>query len=132
MHPTQIEQAVDLANQMIRRHHLIQIKGIKELALSVFPSTHHVPSPMMPASTERNHCSSINSIGVLQHNRSNSGHQSVCVILVNAIPVLKGAGNEPKTPAIAMICICIWCGQKKWDSYAISASWTKVRAKRNL
>jgi hypothetical protein len=46
---------------------------------------------------------------------SNNGQQSVWAILVNAIPVLKGAGKKPKTPAIAMSCICIWCGQEKWD-----------------
>jgi len=49
VHPTQIEQAVDLPDQMIRRHHLVEIKRIKELALTVLPPTHHAPLPLMPA-----------------------------------------------------------------------------------
>ena len=45
VHPTQVENAVDLSNQMIWRHHLVQIKRIKELTLSAFPPTHHEPLP---------------------------------------------------------------------------------------
>jgi hypothetical protein len=45
VHPTQIENAIDLSNQMIRRHHLIQIERIKELTLPDFPPTHHEPLP---------------------------------------------------------------------------------------
>jgi hypothetical protein len=43
MDPTQVENAVDLPNQMIGGHHPVQIKRIKELTLSAFPSTHHDP-----------------------------------------------------------------------------------------
>jgi hypothetical protein len=50
VHPTEIENAVDLAHQMIGRYHRIEIKGIKELALSAFPPTHHPPLPPMPVS----------------------------------------------------------------------------------
>src|SRR5712671_5920942 len=35
---------------MIGRHHFVKIKGIKELALSVFPPTHHAPLPPIPVS----------------------------------------------------------------------------------
>ena len=35
VHPTQIENGVDLAHHMVRRHHLIEIKAIKELTLTV-------------------------------------------------------------------------------------------------
>jgi hypothetical protein len=48
-HPTKIENAVDLAHQMIGWHHLVEIKRIKELALSAFPPTHHEPLPLMPS-----------------------------------------------------------------------------------
>ncbi|MEH2520824.1 hypothetical protein V1279_006417 [Bradyrhizobium sp. AZCC 1610] len=34
MHPAQVEQTVDLPYQVIRRHDLVEIKGIKELALT--------------------------------------------------------------------------------------------------
>jgi hypothetical protein len=40
---------------MIGWHHLIEIKRIKELALSAFPPPHHEPLPLMPVSTQRNH-----------------------------------------------------------------------------
>src|SRR5262249_32569284 len=55
-------------------HHLVEIKRIKELTLPVFPSTHHAPLPQMSALKERNHGSRVVSIGVLQHNRRQSGH----------------------------------------------------------
>jgi hypothetical protein len=35
VHPTEVENAVDLADQVVGWHHLVEIKGIKELALSV-------------------------------------------------------------------------------------------------
>ena len=34
VHPAQVEQAVDLPYQVIRRHDPVQIKGVKELALT--------------------------------------------------------------------------------------------------
>jgi hypothetical protein len=34
MYPAQIKQPVDLSYQVIRRHDLVEIKGIKELALT--------------------------------------------------------------------------------------------------
>ena len=45
VNPTEIENAVDLADQMVQWHDLVEIKRIKELALLAFPSTHHEPSP---------------------------------------------------------------------------------------
>jgi hypothetical protein len=45
----------DLARQVIGWHHLVEIKGIKELALPAFPPTHHEPLPLMPVSKLRNH-----------------------------------------------------------------------------
>jgi hypothetical protein len=49
VHPTQIEQTVDLPHQMIGRNHLVEIKRIKELTLSFFPSPHHALLPQMPS-----------------------------------------------------------------------------------
>src|SRR6516164_3579979 len=45
VHPTQIENGIDLSNQMIWRHYLVQIKRIKELTLPDFPPPHHEPPP---------------------------------------------------------------------------------------
>jgi len=41
LHPTQIEHRIDLPDQMIRRHHPVEFKRIKELALSTLSSPHH-------------------------------------------------------------------------------------------
>src|SRR5580692_1121438 len=49
MHPTKVQNIVDLAHQMIGRHHLVEFKRIKELALTAFPPTHHEPLPPMPS-----------------------------------------------------------------------------------
>ena len=49
VHPAQIEQTVDLPHQMIGRNHLVEIKRIEKLSLSVFPPTHHAPLPLMPS-----------------------------------------------------------------------------------
>src|SRR6202030_4348349 len=49
MHPAQVQNTVDLAHQMGGWHHLVEFKGIKELALSAFPPTHHEPLPPMPS-----------------------------------------------------------------------------------
>ena len=67
---------IDLAHQMIRRHHLVEIKRIKELALTALPPPHHAPLPQMPVSTQRNHRSRVASTGVLQHNPPESGHEA--------------------------------------------------------
>ena len=45
VNPTEIEHGVDLADQMVGRHHLDEIKGIEKLPLSVFPPPHHAPPP---------------------------------------------------------------------------------------
>ena len=49
--PTQIQQIVDLPYQMIRWDHLIQIKRIKELTLTILQPTHHAPLPPMTQKT---------------------------------------------------------------------------------
>jgi len=36
VNPTEIENAIDPAHQVIRRHHFVEIEGIKELACSSF------------------------------------------------------------------------------------------------
>src|SRR5215471_7614379 len=41
MYPAQIKQRIDLSDQMIRRHHLVEIKRVKELSLSPFFPSHH-------------------------------------------------------------------------------------------
>jgi len=41
VHPTQIDHAVDLPDQMIRRHYLVEIKRVKELPLSTLSPPHH-------------------------------------------------------------------------------------------
>jgi len=43
VHPIQIENAVDLSDQMIRRHHLIEIERVKELTLPPLSPPHHRP-----------------------------------------------------------------------------------------
>jgi hypothetical protein len=74
MHPTEVKNAVELADQMIGWHHLVEIKGIKELALPVLPPSHHPPlPPMTDSSIKRNHGATIVSMGLLQQNRGKSG-----------------------------------------------------------
>src|SRR5215469_4862787 len=50
VHPTQVEQAIDLPYQMIRRHHLVEIKRIKELPLAALLPSQHASLPQMPVS----------------------------------------------------------------------------------
>ena len=50
VHPTQVENAINLADQMVRWHHLVEIKRIEELDLTIVPPTHHAPLPLMPVS----------------------------------------------------------------------------------
>jgi hypothetical protein len=59
---SKVENAVDLPDQMIGWHYLVEIKGIKKLALSAFPPTHHEPLPPMPVSipTESSFASRLN------------------------------------------------------------------------
>src|ERR1700719_1572784 len=49
VHPTKVQNTVDLAHQMVGWHYLVESKAIKELALSAFPPTHHDPPPPMPS-----------------------------------------------------------------------------------
>src|SRR5918995_2859777 len=68
VYPTQIENTVNLANQMIGWDYLVEIKRIEKLDLTTLPPTHHAPLPLMPVSNQRNHGSRFASNGVLQHN----------------------------------------------------------------
>ncbi|MEA2919217.1 MAG: hypothetical protein QOJ15_11298 [Bradyrhizobium sp.] len=61
---------------MVRWHHLIEIKGIKELTLSISSTPHHASLPSINQSIERNHGLKIVSMGVLQQNPLGSGHLS--------------------------------------------------------
>src|ERR1700677_2921196 len=45
VHPIQVEDAVDLSNQMIRRHHLVEIERVEQLALPTLSLSHHRPLP---------------------------------------------------------------------------------------
>src|SRR4029077_4025535 len=45
VYPIKIEDPVDLPDQMIRRHHLVEIKRVKELTLSAPSPSHHRPLP---------------------------------------------------------------------------------------
>src|SRR5580692_5790212 len=53
VYPIKIEDPVDLPNQMIRRHHLVEIERVEELTLSAPSPSHHRPLPRItPRSTE--------------------------------------------------------------------------------
>ena len=65
--PTQIENCVDPANQVLSRHHLVEVELVEELALPIFPPTHHRRTPLTMPSARRNHGSHQFSMGVLQH-----------------------------------------------------------------
>jgi len=52
VHPAEIENAVYLSNTMIWRHHLVEIKRIKELTLFTLTPPHHRPLPRIIASIE--------------------------------------------------------------------------------
>jgi hypothetical protein len=69
VHPIQVEHRIDLPDQMIKRHHLVEIKRVKELPLSALSLPHHGPLPRITVSIRRNHGSPIVSTSVLQHNR---------------------------------------------------------------
>src|SRR4029079_8823991 len=47
VHPTQIEQPVDLPDQMIGWNHLVEIKRIEKLSLPILPPPHHALLPLM-------------------------------------------------------------------------------------
>src|SRR5271157_1600358 len=70
VHPIKIENAVDLPDQMSRRHHLVEIERVEELTLSALSPPHHRPLPANRNPGPRNHGSTAVSTRVLQHNRS--------------------------------------------------------------
>src|SRR5215813_6856622 len=59
---------------MISRHHLVEIKCVKELPLSTLSLPHHGLLPRIAVSVRRNHGSPTVSTRVLQHNLRQSGH----------------------------------------------------------
>jgi hypothetical protein len=59
VYPTQIENTVNLANQMIGWDHLVEIKRIEKLDLTTIPPTHHAPLPLTLVSSQRNHGSRV-------------------------------------------------------------------------
>jgi hypothetical protein len=70
VHPTQIEQTVDLPDQMIGSNHLVEIKRIEKLSLPFFPPPHHALLPLMLSppngitdreSSQREFCNTISS-----------------------------------------------------------------------
>ena len=75
VHPIKIEHAVDLPDQMTRRHHLVEIERVEELTLSALSPPHHRPLPANCTPDPRNHGSTAVSTRVSQHNRgiANSG-----------------------------------------------------------
>src|SRR5215471_1028421 len=52
VHPTQIDHAVDLPDQMIRRHYIVEIKRVKELPLSALSPPHHGPLPRITSQSD--------------------------------------------------------------------------------
>src|SRR4029079_14402765 len=70
VHPIKIENAVDLSNQMIGRHRLVEIERVEELTLPALSPPHHRPLPANRSPDQRNHGSTAVSTRVLQHNRS--------------------------------------------------------------
>src|SRR5271157_5563348 len=76
VHPIKIENAVDLPDQMSRRHHLVEIERVEELTLSALSPPHHRPLPANRNPGPRNHGSTAVSTRVLQHNPPESGHNS--------------------------------------------------------
>src|SRR5262249_41146325 len=49
MHPIQVEHRIDLPDQMIRRHNLVEIKHVKELPLLTLSLPHHGPLRESPS-----------------------------------------------------------------------------------
>ena len=50
VYPAEVEHCIDRANQMIRRHNLVQVRLVEELPLPIFPPTHHPRTPLTTAS----------------------------------------------------------------------------------
>src|ERR1700739_3883285 len=69
VHPIKIENAVDLPNQMIGRHRLVEIERVEELTCSALSPPHHRPLPANRTPDSRNHGSTAVSTRVLQHNQ---------------------------------------------------------------
>ena len=69
VHPIKIGNAVDLPDQMIRRHPLVEIERVEELTLSALSPSHHATAPANRSPDPRNHGSTAVSTRVLQHNR---------------------------------------------------------------
>jgi hypothetical protein len=66
--PTQVEQRVQLADQMISRNNLVELKLVEKLALSTRLPSHHRTPPRIAAPSRANHGSIRVSTIVLQQN----------------------------------------------------------------
>src|SRR5262249_49213036 len=72
---------------MISRHHLVEIKCVKELPLSTLSLPHHGLLPRIAVSVRRNHGSPTVSTRVLQHNPPKADMRtlaSVCPLRANS------------------------------------------------
>src|SRR3974377_1210195 len=49
VHPTKIENAVDLPDQMVGRHYLVEFERVEELTLIALSPPHHRPPPRITA-----------------------------------------------------------------------------------
>src|SRR5271166_5685405 len=78
VNPIKIENPVDLHNQMIGRHRLVEIERVEELTLSALSPPHHRPLPANRSPDQRNHGSTAVSTRVLQHNPSRATERLRC------------------------------------------------------
>src|SRR5262245_53336295 len=65
---------------MISRHHLVEIKCVKELPLSTLSLPHHGLLPRIAVSVRRNHGSPTVSTRVLQHNPPKADKRTIASI----------------------------------------------------
>ncbi len=73
MDPAEFEKGVDLAHEVVRRHHVVKIERVEELALPGLAPPHHGSPPPLTVRTQRNNGSQTISTGVLQNIREQSG-----------------------------------------------------------
>src|SRR5271167_411427 len=93
VHPIKIEHAVDLPDQMIRRHDLVEIERVEKLTLSALSPPHHRPLPANRNPGPRNHGSTAVSTRVLQHNRGESRHAANMAKPTRLDPKQTSVGN---------------------------------------
>src|SRR6185437_10456287 len=73
VHPIKIKDPVDLPDQMIRRHQLVEIERVEELTLSALSPSHHRPLPRITSrSTESRLKRRLNKSFATQSSKSDS------------------------------------------------------------